>query len=80
MKEHTTVAHDFSVPIVKKRPTDTLHGHIPSPTFAVINVDDIIHQVGLIQYPPNSNQFFVIAPYFVFNTNLRITKGNLSIL
>ncbi|KAI9010510.1 hypothetical protein CLU79DRAFT_710433, partial [Phycomyces nitens] len=77
MKEHTTATHDFSIPIVKKRPTDTLNGHIPPPTFAVINVNDIIHQVGLIQYPPNSNQFFMIAPYFIFNTNLRITNGNL---
>ncbi|OAD80872.1 hypothetical protein PHYBLDRAFT_138425 [Phycomyces blakesleeanus NRRL 1555(-)] len=81
MKEHDTAGHDSSVPIVKQRSqsTNTL-GHQTQPTYAVISVNDICHQVGLVQYPPNGNQFYVIAPYYIFNNNMRITKGNLSIL
>ncbi|OAD71978.1 C2H2-type zinc finger transcription factor [Phycomyces blakesleeanus NRRL 1555(-)] len=81
MKEHDAASHDSSVPIVKQQSqsTHTL-GHQTQPTYAVISVNDICHQVGLVQYPPNGNQFYVIAPYYIFNNNMRITKGNLSIL
>ncbi|OAD65483.1 C2H2-type zinc finger transcription factor [Phycomyces blakesleeanus NRRL 1555(-)] len=81
MKEHDADGHDSSVPIVKQQSqsTHTL-GHQTQPTYAVISVNDICHQVGLVQYPPNGNQFYVIVPYYIFNNNMRITKGNLSIL
>ncbi|OAD65336.1 hypothetical protein PHYBLDRAFT_176248 [Phycomyces blakesleeanus NRRL 1555(-)] len=81
MKEHDAAGHDSSVPIVKQwsQSTHTL-GHQMQPTYAVISVNDICHQVGLVQYPPNGNQFYVIAPYYIFNNNMCITKGNLSIL
>ncbi|OAD81281.1 hypothetical protein PHYBLDRAFT_161895 [Phycomyces blakesleeanus NRRL 1555(-)] len=81
MKEHDVTGYDSSVPIDKQwsQSTHTL-GHQTQPTYAVISVNDICHQVGLIQYPPNRNQFYVIAPYYIFNNNMRITKGNLSIL
>ncbi|OAD80841.1 C2H2-type zinc finger transcription factor [Phycomyces blakesleeanus NRRL 1555(-)] len=81
MKEHDAAGHDSSVPIVKQRSQSTRTlGHQTQPTYAVISVNDICHQVGLVQYPPNGNQFYVIAPYYIFNNNMRITKGNLSIL
>ncbi|OAD74819.1 hypothetical protein PHYBLDRAFT_61130 [Phycomyces blakesleeanus NRRL 1555(-)] len=81
MKEHDAADHDSSVPIVKQwsQSTCTL-GHQTQPTYAVISVNVICHQVGLVQYPPNGNQFYVIAPYYIFNNNMCITKGNLSIL
>ncbi|OAD74319.1 C2H2-type zinc finger transcription factor [Phycomyces blakesleeanus NRRL 1555(-)] len=81
MKEHDAAGHDSSVPIIKQRSQSTrILGHQTQPTYAVISVNDICHQVGLIQYPLNGNQFYVIAPYYIFNNNMRITKGNLSIL
>ncbi|KAI9006734.1 hypothetical protein CLU79DRAFT_779261 [Phycomyces nitens] len=76
MKEHGTAAHNSSVPIVIRR-SHSSTGQTTQPKYAV-NVDDIQHQVGLIQYPPSSNQFFIIAPYYVFNDNLRVTMGNLA--
>ncbi|OAD79072.1 hypothetical protein PHYBLDRAFT_62165 [Phycomyces blakesleeanus NRRL 1555(-)] len=81
MKEHDAAGHDSSVPIVKQwsQSTHTL-GHQTQPTYAVISVNDICHQVGLVQYLLNGNQFYVIAPYSIFNNNMCITKGNLSIL
>ncbi|OAD66745.1 hypothetical protein PHYBLDRAFT_70261 [Phycomyces blakesleeanus NRRL 1555(-)] len=81
IKEHDTADHDSSVPIVKQRSQSTRTlGHQTQSTYAVISVNDICHQVGLVQYPPNGNQFYVIAPYYIFKNNMRITKGNLSIL
>ncbi|OAD76928.1 hypothetical protein PHYBLDRAFT_142435 [Phycomyces blakesleeanus NRRL 1555(-)] len=80
MKEHDVAAHDSSVPIVKQQSQNSSTGRQTQPTYAVISVNDICHQFGLTQYPPNGNQFYVIAPYYVFSNNMRITKGNLSIL
>ncbi|OAD79357.1 hypothetical protein PHYBLDRAFT_162431 [Phycomyces blakesleeanus NRRL 1555(-)] len=81
MKEHDAAGHDSSVPIVKQQSqsTHTL-GHQMQPTYAVISVNDICYQVGLVQYPLNGNKFYVITPYYIFNNNMCITKGNLSIL
>ncbi|OAD67120.1 hypothetical protein PHYBLDRAFT_174504 [Phycomyces blakesleeanus NRRL 1555(-)] len=79
-KEHDMAAHDSSVPIVKQWSQNSSTGRQTQPTYAVISVNDICHQVGLIQYPPNGNKFYVIASYYVFNNNMHITKGNLSIL
>ncbi|OAD69424.1 hypothetical protein PHYBLDRAFT_172669 [Phycomyces blakesleeanus NRRL 1555(-)] len=81
MKEYDAAGHDSSVPIVKQKSqsTHTL-GHQTQPTYAVISINDICHQAGLVQYPPNRNQFYVIVPYYIFNNNMHITKGNLSIL
>ncbi|OAD77052.1 C2H2-type zinc finger transcription factor [Phycomyces blakesleeanus NRRL 1555(-)] len=81
MKEHDVAGHDSSVPIIKQQSQSTCTlGHQTQPTYAVISVNDICHQVGLVQYPPNGNQFYIIAPYYIFNNNMHITKGNLSIL
>ncbi|OAD73085.1 hypothetical protein PHYBLDRAFT_71583 [Phycomyces blakesleeanus NRRL 1555(-)] len=55
-------------------------GYQTQPTYATISENDICHQVGLVQYPPNGNQFYIIVPYYIFNNNMRITKGNLFIL
>ncbi|OAD65295.1 hypothetical protein PHYBLDRAFT_176213 [Phycomyces blakesleeanus NRRL 1555(-)] len=60
MKEHDAASHDSSVPIVKQRSQNSSTGRQTQPTYAVISVDDICHQVDLIQYPPNGNQFYSI--------------------
>ncbi|KAG2190977.1 hypothetical protein INT47_007467 [Mucor saturninus] len=74
MKHHYLARHNKFVPLVKAS------SDIAQPSYSVINLMDIEHQVGLIKFPPNRNQFYVIAPYFVFNDNLQLNKGNLSIL
>ncbi|OAD72690.1 C2H2-type zinc finger transcription factor [Phycomyces blakesleeanus NRRL 1555(-)] len=49
MKEHDAAGHDSSVPIVKQRSQSTCTlGHQTQPTYAVISVNDICHQVGLL--------------------------------
>lgn len=80
MKAHDAASHDLSVPIVKSRATSNSTEREEQPTYAVIGVDDIQHQVGLIQYPRNSNQFFVIAPYYIFKGNLHAKRGHLTTL
>lgn len=72
MNQHTTAEHDKAVPLVKQ----SSH-HIK---YAVIHVNDIDQQVGLVQCPNYNNQFYVIAPYYVFNSNLDISAGNLSLI
>lgn len=71
MKLHTTASHDPSVPIVKMNPAGSL------PKYAVVNVSDIVHQVGLVKIPEKENYFYVIAPYIVFGSNLRINAGDI---
>jgi hypothetical protein len=82
MKQHTTSSFDSSIPIVKRNiPVEEQTGDtIIQEKYAVININDITLQVGLIQCPNIANQFFVIAPYFVFNSNLRTSAGILSII
>ncbi|KAI8639509.1 hypothetical protein BD408DRAFT_349757 [Parasitella parasitica] len=59
MNNHFTASHDHSVPLVKRGNSYT--------KYAIINVSDIKHQVGLIEYPRYASQYYVIAPYFVFD-------------
>ncbi|OAD74068.1 hypothetical protein PHYBLDRAFT_145530 [Phycomyces blakesleeanus NRRL 1555(-)] len=59
MKEYDATAHDSSVPIVKQQSQNSSTGCQTQSTYAVISVNDIHHQVGLIQYPPNANQFYI---------------------
>ncbi|GAA5804830.1 hypothetical protein HPULCUR_010338 [Helicostylum pulchrum] len=82
MKQHSTASFDSSIPIVKRNiPVLEQRGEtITQEKYAVINIYDITLQVGLIQCPNNAHQFFVIAPYFVFNSNLRASAGNISLI
>lgn len=70
MKEHLTAAADVSIPVVKAN-------YNGRPKYAVISVYDIEHQVGLVQFPENINQFYVIAPYYIFDSNMRNSAGQL---
>ena len=82
MKQHATASFDSSIPIVKRNiPVQEQLGQtITQEKYAVINIYDISLQIGLIQCPQNPNQFFVIAPYFVFNSNLGASAGNISLI
>lgn len=83
MSQHTTASHDSSVPLVKRsKPIEEQTGNtsISYPKYAVVSVYDIDRQAGLVQCPGADNQFYVISPYFVFDTNLRTTAGNISMI
>ncbi|CEP16962.1 hypothetical protein [Parasitella parasitica] len=71
MKRHATAEHDKSIPVVYKnqsriqqlamgneRPIDS--------EYAVIKVDDILLQVGLVQSLDDELKFSVIGNYHVF--------------
>lgn len=72
MNNHFTASHDHSVPLVKRGNSYT--------KYAIINVSDIKHQVGLIEYPRYASQYYVIAPYFVFDQDLHKTAGDIAII
>lgn len=72
MDQHATASHDPSVPLVKKSSSNA--------KYAVINVYDIDQQVGLVECPGLQNQYYVIAPYYVFDVDLRSTAGRNSLI
>ena len=83
MAQHTTASHDSSVPLVKlNKPIEQQNNNdsIRNPKYAVISVHDIDRQAGLVQCPGINNQFYVISPYFVFDSNLRTTAGDISLI
>ena len=85
MKQHTVASDDSSVPIVKRNvPVEeqirTGVSNIIQPKYAIINIYDIEQQVGLVHFSSKEHQFFVIAPYIVFNTNLSKTAGKISLI
>ncbi|KAG2228851.1 hypothetical protein BDF21DRAFT_461751 [Thamnidium elegans] len=47
------------------------------PKYAVININDIVRQVGPVQSITSSVYHSVISPYFVFNNNFADTVGNI---
>ena len=74
MKQHATAKHDKKVPIVKRHdPASTTS----SAKYAVVNVNDITRQAGLVKFPTHMNQFYVIAPYLVFDTDMDSNAGNI---
>jgi uncharacterized protein YacL len=83
MEEHSVADYDPCIPVVKRcksreeerqeNPTRTVR----RPTYAVINTKAIIGQIGLIQNLTGSLEDKVIAPYYVFNENIRLTAGDI---
>lgn len=85
MKQQTVSILDPCIPIVKRNiplqdQRDAGVTKIIQPKYAVINIYDIDQQVGLVKCPINQHQFYVIAPYFVFNSNLKNTAGSISLI
>ncbi|KAI8091671.1 hypothetical protein BDF21DRAFT_395378 [Thamnidium elegans] len=64
MKEHTQLLENPNCTLI-------------DPKYAVININDIVRQVGLVQSITSSVYHSVISPYFVFNNNLAETAGNI---
>ena len=86
MKDHNASADDKTIPIVKmnrsleQQQRDNPGQRPVQPKYAVINVEDIVHQVGLIQSVKakrSDTVFKVIAPYYVFKDDMKSTAGNI---
>lgn len=71
MKEHYAADYDNTIPMVK------INSNLNQSRYAVINLNDIRYQVGLIQSTHNSLEHKVIAPYKIFNENIKNTAGQL---
>lgn len=83
MKDHSAASYDPSIPVVKmnKSIQQQLRENrdrtcFDKVTYAVINVNDIVHQVGLMQSSIDSLDYKVIAPYYLFKNNIRSTAGD----
>ena len=83
MKEHQAANYDKTTPVVKmNEPVEQQSKEKPDqrpipPKYAVINVEDIIYQVGLIKSPHSDTVFKVIAPYLIFRRDMRSTAGHI---
>lgn len=71
MKDHSTATYDPTLPVVKK------HGEQQNARYAVISLNDVKHQVGLVQSSENSLEYKVVAPYYIFRENVKKTAGRL---
>ncbi|KAI8053621.1 hypothetical protein BDF21DRAFT_404072 [Thamnidium elegans] len=83
MKEHTVSEYDKNIPVVKMNKSkkqqllENPNCTLIDPKYAVISINDIVRQVGLVQSITSSVYHSVISPYFVFNNNLAETAGNI---
>jgi hypothetical protein len=83
MKNHSVASYDKSLPVVKMNKTieqqerEDPNRNVIMPKYAVINVEDITDQVGLIQSPGYPTEFKVITPYKVFNFDMSHSAGKI---
>ncbi|KAI7892545.1 uncharacterized protein EV154DRAFT_550697 [Mucor mucedo] len=63
MKEHYAADSDNTIPIIKMNNEGATTRH------AVIGLNDVKHQVGLVQPSTDSLEYKVVAPYKIFNGN-----------
>ncbi|KAI8969555.1 hypothetical protein BDB01DRAFT_732242 [Pilobolus umbonatus] len=71
MKKHTCAKYDPTMPVV------TMNGPGQPPRYAVISLNDIKYQVGLVQKSTDSLEHNVVAPYYIFRDNIKATAGKL---
>ncbi|KAI7891040.1 uncharacterized protein EV154DRAFT_230946 [Mucor mucedo] len=71
MKEHYAADYDNTIPMIKMNSDSATTRH------AVISLNDVQHQVGLVQSSPNSLEYKVVAPYKIFNENVKQSAGQL---
>ncbi|KAG2193951.1 hypothetical protein INT47_003521 [Mucor saturninus] len=71
MKEHYAAEYDNTIPMIK------MNSDGPTTRHAVISLNDVQHQVGLVQSSPNSLEYKVVAPYKIFNENVKQSAGHL---
>jgi hypothetical protein len=82
MKQHRTAAHDRSIPFVRMNKPISQQlaagaNPIIDPKYAVIAVDDITLQVGLVQSLANELDFSVIGNYHAFDQDMSRNAGNI---
>ncbi|CEP16974.1 hypothetical protein [Parasitella parasitica] len=83
MKRHATAEHDKSIPVVHKnqsRIQQRAMGNkrpIEYSKYAVIKVDDILLQVGLVQSLDDELKFRVIGNYHVFEQDMSLDAGDI---
>lgn len=78
-KLHSICEFNNEIPLVK------LSREGGSNIYAVININQVTAQVGLVKTPENintseSDTYRVISPYYIFENNLNNTAGQLSYL
>ncbi|KAI8972959.1 hypothetical protein BDB01DRAFT_900240 [Pilobolus umbonatus] len=66
-------------------PMISVFGPDETPAYAVINISDIINQVGLVKKPESAGSlrqtsYRVISPYYLFNKDLSNSIGQISYL
>ncbi|KAI7875095.1 uncharacterized protein EV154DRAFT_486825 [Mucor mucedo] len=71
MKEHYATDYDNTIPMIKMNSDSATTRH------AVISLNDVQHQVGLVQSSPNSLEYKVVALYKIFNENVKQSAGQL---
>ena len=71
MKKHTSTTYDQTIPLV------TINNPSQAPRYVVISLNDIKHQVGLVQSADKSLDYMVVAPYYIFKDNIKETAGKL---
>ncbi|KAI9329149.1 hypothetical protein BD770DRAFT_404282 [Pilaira anomala] len=59
-------------------PVVTLNAPGRPTKYAVISLNDIQRQVGLVQTSVNSFEHKVVSPYMIFNNNVKETAGQLN--
>ncbi|KAI9476581.1 MAG: hypothetical protein EXX96DRAFT_507889 [Benjaminiella poitrasii] len=69
MKEHSAIDYNKTIPLV------TMDEDSASQRFVVISLNDVQDQVGLVQSAEYPNEYKVIAPYSIFNEDMKRTAG-----
>lgn len=72
MKTHSAAVYSSSIPVISMQSPNVPH------KLAVISLNDVKHQVGLIQSGINSLEYKVIAPYYIFSDNVKTTAGKIT--
>lgn len=71
MKEHNAASYDVTLPVV------TMNAVGQTRRYVVISLNDVQHQVGLVQSSEDSLEHKVVAPYYIFRGNVKLTAGQL---
>ncbi|OAD75383.1 C2H2-type zinc finger transcription factor [Phycomyces blakesleeanus NRRL 1555(-)] len=72
MNDHSAADYNNSIPVVTLEATSIYQ------RLAVISINDIQNQVGLVQTAMDSKKYKVVAPYYIFNEDMKSTAGKLS--
>ncbi|OAD71018.1 hypothetical protein PHYBLDRAFT_148233 [Phycomyces blakesleeanus NRRL 1555(-)] len=71
MKEHSVAEYDSNIPVV------IMDTNSATQRLVVISLNDIQNQVGLVQSVECPMKYKVVAPYYIFNEDMKSTAGKL---